>query len=80
MYINVINPQRNFEHKSTVTVIAHTSDRYEKGINQLELINIKNYKEPTKSTNVDLMMFTLYSVELNRHSVRLILLKYIKSS
>jgi hypothetical protein len=50
MYINVIIPQRNFEHKSTVTVIVHNSDRYDKGTNYLDLIDIKNYKEPTKPT------------------------------
>jgi hypothetical protein len=70
MYIYVIIPQRNFEHKSTVTVIVHNSDRYEKETNYLDLIDIKNYKEPTKSTNVNLTMFTLNFVELHRHMVR----------
>jgi len=70
MYKNVIIPQRNFEHKSTVTVIVHSSDRYEKETNYLDLIDIKNYKEPTKSTNVNFMMFTVNYVELNRHLVR----------
>jgi hypothetical protein len=70
MYINVIIPQRNFEHKSTVTVIVHNSDRYGKETNFLDLVDIKNYKEPTKSTNVNLMMFTLNSIELNRHLVQ----------
>ena len=67
LYINAIIEQRNFEHKSTVTVIVHSSDRYKKGTNYLDLIDIKNYKEPTKSTNVNLIMFTLNSFELNRH-------------
>jgi hypothetical protein len=66
MYINVIIPQRSFEQKSTVTIIVHNSDRYEKGTNYVDLIDIKNYKEPTKSTNVNLVMFTLNSVELNK--------------
>jgi len=48
MYINVIIPQRNFEHKSTVTVIVHNSDRYEKETSYLDLTlkTTKNQQNP----------------------------------